>query len=156
MNEYAMRAACLKKLMRAIERETHLNFTGDDFNSRLRIQKTVYLLKVLGVRPYSEYDFGYYVRGPYSPDLAKDYYSEADDTNDPCPIIPEYEMGIVIDAANKGNNFLEAVATLHIAWVTNPGISGTDTIKMVRELKPALSSKLPEAWRFLQSHRMVH
>jgi hypothetical protein len=157
MSDCAMRAACLKKLMMEIENETHLNFTGDDFNSRLRIQKTVYLLKVLGVKPYSEYDFGYYVRGPYSPDLARDYYSDSEDRlHDPCPTVPRREMDIVIQAANKGNNFLEAVATLHIAWATNPGISGAETISMVRELKPAISGKLSEAWQFLQSHRMVN
>lgn len=156
MSDCAMRATCLKNLMREIENATHLNFTGDDFNSRLRIQKTVYLLKVLGVKPYSDYDFGHYVRGPYSPDLARDYYSDSDDHLDgSCPIIPRDKMDIVILAANKGNNFLEAVATLHIAWTTNPGITGPETIDMVRELKPALTNKLPEAWQFLQSHRMV-
>lgn len=43
----------------------------ENFDSRLRIQKVIYLLKVAGY-PF-EYDFRLYIRGPYSTELADDY-----------------------------------------------------------------------------------
>ena len=44
----------------------------DDVNARKEKQKAVYLAKILGVD--LGYSYGWYVRGPYSPSLANDYY----------------------------------------------------------------------------------
>ena len=44
------------------------------FSERLKIQKAVSLLKHLGVEPFKGYTFGRYLRGPYAPELANDYY----------------------------------------------------------------------------------
>ena len=41
---------------------------------RLRVQKAVFLLRYLKVEPFTGYDFDVYLRGPYSPELASDYY----------------------------------------------------------------------------------
>jgi glutathione S-transferase len=38
------------------------------FNDRLRIQKVIYLLQAFGLR--TRWNFSWYLRGPYSPDLA--------------------------------------------------------------------------------------
>ena len=46
------------------------NFNMDDFDGRLRFQKTVQLLQSFGI--YLDYDYNWYLRGPYCPDLAKD------------------------------------------------------------------------------------
>ena len=46
---------------------------AEDFEARVRVQKLVYLLR--GVVPeFGEYEFSLYIRGPYSPELADDYY----------------------------------------------------------------------------------
>ncbi len=45
------------------------------FEERLRVQKAVFLLKHLGISPFSQYAFSLYMSGPYSPDLARDYYA---------------------------------------------------------------------------------
>lgn len=42
------------------------------FNSRLILQKTVYLLEEAGIR--LGYSFNWYLRGPYSPGLTRDLY----------------------------------------------------------------------------------
>jgi uncharacterized protein YwgA len=47
----------------------------DGLEGRLRLQKAALLLKHLGVAPFASYRFNLYVRGPYSPELARDYYS---------------------------------------------------------------------------------
>lgn len=65
----------IKKLMtflKALEKSTSYKFTIKSFEDRLRLQKIVYIAK------YFDIDLGYsynqYIRGPYSPDLARDYY----------------------------------------------------------------------------------
>jgi uncharacterized protein YwgA len=40
----------------------------------LRVQKAVFLLKHLSIKPFTDYEFDMYLRGPYSPSLAEDYY----------------------------------------------------------------------------------
>ncbi len=45
------------------------------FDARLRLQKTSYLLKHLGIPPFKDYDFNLYLRGPYSPSLSHEYYN---------------------------------------------------------------------------------
>lgn len=47
----------------------------DSFNERLKFQKAVFLLKHLDFSPFRNYGFSMYLRGPYSPELAGDYYN---------------------------------------------------------------------------------
>ena len=56
--------------------DLRLNVRGS-FEDRLRLQKYVYIMERLGLD--LGYSFSGYLRGPYSPDLADDYYSKADD-----------------------------------------------------------------------------
>lgn len=44
------------------------------FEYRLKVQKAVFLLRHLGMKPFTNYNFNLYLSGPYSPDLATDYY----------------------------------------------------------------------------------
>jgi len=48
--------------------------TPHALEDRLRVQKAAFLLKHLKVSPFTDYGFNLYVRGPYSPALATDYY----------------------------------------------------------------------------------
>lgn len=52
----------------------------DKFDDRKRVQKTTYLGQLTGVD--LGYRFGWYLYGPYSPELTRDYYSLASATND--------------------------------------------------------------------------
>ncbi len=47
----------------------------ETIDDRKRVQKAVYLGQVAGVK--LGYRFGWYLKGPYSPDLTRDYYSLA-------------------------------------------------------------------------------
>jgi len=60
--------ACFGKL--GIKPDLH------SFQSKLIMQKTVYLLQAMGVK--MGYQYGWYVRGNYSPDLTKDLYENKD------------------------------------------------------------------------------
>ncbi|MEM3292996.1 MAG: hypothetical protein QXO81_01345 [Metallosphaera sp.] len=52
----------------------------NSFDDRLRLQKYVFIMEKLGLN--LGYSFNEYLRGPYSPDLAMDYYSNADIVKD--------------------------------------------------------------------------
>ncbi|MGC8622303.1 MAG: hypothetical protein ACP5U0_10350 [Caldisphaera sp.] len=49
---------------------------NDGFDYRLRLQKAVFLLHYLHIPPFVDYRFNMYIKGPYSPDLAADYFSD--------------------------------------------------------------------------------
>ncbi len=56
----------------------YFNILGESeehFNNRLKIQKYVYLVKYYGLD--MNYDYNTYLHGPYSQQLAWDYYSLA-------------------------------------------------------------------------------
>lgn len=64
-----------------------------DINKRKLAQKMVYLSQELGLP--TNYGFSWYIHGPYSPRLTKDYYAlaaqEADDEIATCVLRPEYK-----------------------------------------------------------------
>ena len=66
----------LKSFISFLESSGIFEFDVEDFESRLRLQKYVYLAKIFG------FDLGYlfnlYIYGPYSSELANDYYSLKD------------------------------------------------------------------------------
>ena len=64
----------MKNLEKVIACLKHLGMKPDieSFEHRLIIQKAVYLLQLKGVR--TGFSYGLYVRGPYSPELAKELY----------------------------------------------------------------------------------
>lgn len=66
--------ATLSSFLSLLEENMRWEFDLDNFDDRLRLQKYVHLAEGFGFdNPYS---YGMYLHGPYSPDLAQDYYSE--------------------------------------------------------------------------------
>jgi hypothetical protein len=56
---------------------------SDNFDARLRFQKVSFLLNHLGVDPLKKFTFNLYLRGPYSPGLAAQYYDLNGDNPEP-------------------------------------------------------------------------
>jgi uncharacterized protein YwgA len=142
----------LASLLDAMHKLTGLDYTGRTFNSRFTIQKTVYLLKTLGNPTAMQYDFSTYIRGPYSKDLADDYYAVAKLRPEPKvrANVPAGDVEIIRSAFARGELFVEALATMHSVRRSNPGITREEVINHVRAIKPHLSGKtLDEAWGFL-------
>jgi len=67
------RLKLLGGFVEALRRGLDFEFNVNKFDHRLKLQKLVYLAKVIGV-PRLEYNFSLYLRGPYSSELADDYY----------------------------------------------------------------------------------
>ncbi len=132
-------------------------FEPDVFSRRLRIQKAVYLLKAVGYTSASKYVYGSYLRGPYSPDLAREYYAIQPGgiaKARPADIPREY-LDPVNYAIRRGNEFLEAAATLHLYASLNPRASRADLFSQVSWVKPDLKRYLEEAWEFLGKHDLL-
>jgi len=65
---------CISWLLHVLGTSAEKVKAEDGLEDRLRLQKAAFLLKHLGVAPFTLFNFNLYVRGPYSPDLAECYY----------------------------------------------------------------------------------
>lgn len=148
--------ADLAALLTTLARRTGARFDAGDFDSRLRIQKVIYLLAQLGHPVANRYAWGHYFHGPYSPALAKDYYALRERSVQPNTAvqISEPALGLVAGAIGKGNEFLEAATTLHSIATANRGASKPEVMRIVQAMKPYLTGKLEEAWQYLAKAKL--
>jgi hypothetical protein len=103
------------------------------FSARFRLQKATYLLKQLGVRPFSEYSFNLYIHGPYSPTLAEQYYSAR--PGGPARLSPEVvnKLDWFVD---HSDNWIELASAILSLRESNPGIADGDLLPTLRMSKP--------------------
>ena len=95
-----------------VERELSWNFDADEFDDRLRMQKLVYLAGEFGFD--HGYSYNMYLHGPYSPDLAKDYYEEEFMSTPSDTSLTSFELGSFLNLIdNRDNLWLEVAATAH-------------------------------------------
>lgn len=148
----------LQRLLDTLSSEAGLSLDPTRFENRLRIQKTIYLLNQLGSYPTNRFEFTNYVRGPYSPGLARMYYGKTrwDEVPLDAWTPKEDHLRLVTSALERGSNFLEAAATLHSLSRRNPGASKASIIEHATELKPHLKAKFGEVWDFLEEHELIH
>jgi len=116
-----------------------------DFNARLILQKTVYLLEQFGLN--IGYDFSWYLRGPYSPSLTRDVYA----------LVKSYpEVQAVKFAASseekrfceflsfirpiaRDYSYLERIASIHFLFKVYPHFSSGDIFLKVKAKIPSLT-----------------
>lgn len=116
------------------------------------MQKSIYLLQALGMPETKDYSFSYYFRGPYCPALAKDYYALQENRIAPTKTtIPSHAMSIVKECVERGDSFLEAVATLHLISKIRRSSDQMQIVSAARSLKPQLAQRYDEAWDFLRA-----
>ena len=95
-----------------VERELSWNFNPDEFEDRLRMQKLVYLAGEFGLD--HDYPYNMYLHGPYSPDLAKDYYKEDFMSAPGKTNLSSFELGTFLNLVDeRDNKWLEVAATAH-------------------------------------------
>jgi len=109
------RMELLPTFIKFLEDNRLLNFNEFRFNTRLKIQKYVYLSRRFGLD--LGYDYSMYRYGPYSPSLADAYYELAENTeqasrhNVPLPGSFDQE-GFLRLVDGKSDGWLEVAATL--------------------------------------------
>lgn len=124
-------------LVRLLSKELGYTFNVDsEFENRLKLQKYVYLADRFGLN--SGYVFNLYIYGPYSPDLAADYYALAENK----PLLPEAELPEEFDAhkfirfvRGKDSDWLSIAATLILVYEHNT-LSRDELIYTLCTIKP--------------------
>lgn len=112
-----------------------------DFEDRLKVQKVIYLLKLKGVDAGFKYNL--YVRGPYSPDLTQEIYSNSAGFEGlhTGARLTQKEAEIVHELKERfemKSSLLEVAATYGY-YVAEEGLDPIAALKSVKRLKPFFS-----------------
>ncbi len=135
-----------RNLIAAVSKAVEHKLDVNKFDDRLAIQKGCYILNNWGYGP--EYRYSLYIRGPYSSELADDYYeigADESDSTDVPPAVIEHLSEIF----EKGLPYVEAYATVMLIMVNNPGLPARDIRQMAIDVKPHLESEVVEASTYL-------
>jgi len=113
-----------------------LDLSKSGFDSRLRLQKYVFLAETLGIN--IGYKFNLYLYGPYSIGLAKAYYNITKDEIDASSNLHDtFDTDTFLSLiADKDSMWLEAAATLKSIYEFNSGITEENLIDHVNSIKP--------------------
>ena len=139
----------------------------DTVNDRKKVQKAVYLGQLTGID--LGYRFGWYLKGPYSPSLTRDYFDleEAIASGDRDHEDKELEK-IVIKKLKKvvpimkhgpevhlsQEDWLELVASVHFLLQVR-GLSNKDTLTTLKTEKPKLVKHFNEAEASLRAASLL-
>ncbi len=131
-----------RKLLAAVSKAVDHRLNVNDFNDRLTMQKGCYILNSWGYGP--RYRYGLYIRGPYSRELADDYYSLGNDI-DVDTDVPDEVVARLHAIFDKGIEFAEAYATVLLVIDSSPGASHESIHRRALEIKPHLEREVEEA-----------
>ena len=131
----------------------YLNILGvkinsTEFESRVKAQKLAYITQKITNKPL--YDFNFYIKGPYSPELAKEYFDCREDfengNSGGYRMLREEteELERVKPLLNALSlNDLEIVASL--LYIREKGLDENQAEIRLKELKPRL--KIEDIWK---------
>lgn len=127
---------------------------------RMEVQKAVYLAQTAGV-PLG-YSYGWYVRGPYSPSLTRDYFDLTDDVPAGMTLkgTAATRLNQVRDlmndrVANLGRPaWLELVASIHYL-IKQSGLSEQTARRKFSDYKPHLSMHYTSGLAKLKAHGFI-
>ena len=150
--ETPLRVKRLAAVLETLAKVTGRSFGHDTFSERLRTQKTIYLLGILGIPAARHYAFNLYLRGPYSPELAKDYFLIAPQMAvGSSASIPEGPMNVIKAFVMEGDSFLEAAATIHFISLHSGESDKENLLAHARKIKPQLSHRFEAAYDGLRA-----
>lgn len=118
-----------------------------DFNHRLILQKTIYLMQEFGLN--IGYFYSWYIRGPYSPALTRDAYEVAKRFED-IPLVefvdPKDETRfkqflIFIKPKARNHAILEKIASIHFLYKMYPSMSRKEIFLKTKAKIPSLTWK---------------
>ena len=106
----------------------------NSFDNRLRVQKAVFFLKHLGVKPFTDYEFNAYLHGPYSPALAQDYYRLKG--VEPTPVELGDKEALLKWFTSHNLDWLEVCSSILSIRERYPRIDDEETYKLIIFSKP--------------------
>ncbi len=137
----------LAKIVNSL-RKVGFDFKVNYFNNRLKLQKYVFLLRKYGID--LGYSYSYYIRGPYSPELADDYYNLPKVSGE--MKVPEDFLKLIKD---KSERWLELASSLVMVFEKYPKISEDEAIKIVAGSKLEDPNKLRRVLAELREHKAI-
>jgi len=139
-----------EKLSRIVNslRKVGFDFKVNYFNNRLKLQKYVFLLRRYGID--LGYSYNYYIRGPYSPELANDYYNLPKVDGE--IKLPEDFLKLIKD---KSERWLELASSLVMVFEKYPRISEDEAIRIVAGSKLENPDKLRKILAELREHKAI-
>lgn len=143
--------------------ELDMDSTISSLRDRVRLQKAIYLSQEVGVR--LGYRFNWYVRGPYSSALAKDYYglhvaSDGELDTEGKTLRKSVRtklhhikpvMSVPDDVNLDKSEWLELLSSFHYLRTT----VGDEASQKLKRLKPRLSKYIPQAKRELTQVELI-
>ena len=133
------------------------------FEERLIFQKTIYLLQAYGL--YLGYEFNWYLRGPYSPDLAYDGFALVD-LYDKAPLVKfkrdkaerrflEF-IHLFLGKRRRDARWLEQLASIHFLKHLHPSMNKEKIIKKVMAKQPFITLRdCEETWTYLKKFKLI-
>jgi uncharacterized protein YwgA len=127
---------------------------------RMEVQKAVYLTQAVGI--HLGYSYGWYVRGPYSPALTRDYYnlSDAAPANASLQAAAQAKleqvkriMNTPIDGLRRPQK-LELLASLHYL-IKSSGMSEAAARKHLIQVKPHLATHASRGTEVLKAEGLI-
>jgi len=130
------------KVERKVELEAFIEFLKDrcgfkfdvnSFDHRIKLQKYVFIAKFLGWE--HGYSYNIYLKGPYSPDLTKDYYTLSGDSTSfeygrYSDYLPELNMERFISVIDgKDTSWLEVATTMLSLYKRYHNTLGSEELK---------------------------
>lgn len=108
-----------------------MSFDKSRFKHRLRLQKYVFIARKFGFD--MSYNYSLYIHGPYSSNLADDYYRiDNFENKDPAKL----DKRFVSLVKNKDDEWLELAATIIMIKERHENISRDKLIDLVKTAKP--------------------
>jgi uncharacterized protein YwgA len=102
---------------------------------RLRLQKAAFLLNHFGVSPFTNYSFSMYLKGPYSPSLARDYYNLGK-TRAARFTLDADHMKTLTWFSSRDTRWLEVASSILSIKERNKGVGKEDVYSVLRLSKP--------------------
>ncbi len=124
----------LKEL--SFDKSKFLEDSDMGFEERLRIQKLVYFAQKLGIE--FRYQYTLYIHGPYSTDLAKEYYNIVEnDWYAENETIPNWEKikETILELNKMDSLWLETAATIYEIKLYNKNATKEEIIKHAYSIK---------------------
>lgn len=137
-------------------------FSMDEFDDRMRLQKTVYLLQAFGIN--RGYQFGWYLRGPYCSLAAMDgfdlrgVYSEIPDGR---TVFTTQKANEAFDrfcsfVRDKNTAYLEIAASIHHLRQSGTGGSDDRIKRTVGQKRPEFTQgQVEQVWRDMSGAGLI-
>ena len=132
-------------LVAAVAKSVRHELSARRFTDRLIMQKGCFILNSWHYGPI--YHYNLYIRGPYSKELADDYYrmKEIPSYTD----IPPEAIADLTAIFDKGLGYAEAYATVLLIKENSKDAGSESILNRALELKPRLESEVREACAYL-------